>query len=169
MDEQAFERDPAQVRRAPRQLTSREQYRRIPTRAPPGEEDMDEINLEDEQGEESSARQMAQRALQRSQQTSRATQATNGARSFARNLSHRLGSGYQRVPTSEIELEEQADTAIETDADANVDSAEAAEASAESAFEDVSPTGEAAETAAGLDERRASTTHGGGLGLAVKL
>ena len=66
MDEQAFERDSAQVRRAPRQLTSREQYRRIPTRAPPGEEDMDEINLEDEQGEESSARQMAQRALQRS-------------------------------------------------------------------------------------------------------
>ena len=64
MDEQAFERDPAQVRRAPRQLTSREQYRHIPTRAPPGEEDMDDINLEDEQGEESSARQMAQRALQ---------------------------------------------------------------------------------------------------------
>ena len=51
-----------------------------------------------------------------------------------------------------MELEEQADTAIETDAAANVDSAEAAEASAETAFEDVSPTGEAADTAAGLDE-----------------
>ena len=51
MGEQEFERDPAQVRRAPRQLTSREQYRRIPTRAPPGEEDMDDINLEDEEGD----------------------------------------------------------------------------------------------------------------------
>ena len=39
-----------------------------------------------------------------------ATQARNAARSFARNLSQRLGSGYQRVPASEVELEEQADT-----------------------------------------------------------
>ena len=54
------------------------------------------------------------------------------------------------------------DTAIETDAAANVDSAEAAEASAETAFEDVSPTGEAADTAAGLDEisaRGSGTDH----------
>ena len=97
------------VLRVSSQHTSREQYRRIPTRAPPGEEDMDDINLEDEEGEESTARQMAQRALQRSQQAARqaATQARNAARSFARNLSQRLGSGYQRVPTSEVELEDQ--------------------------------------------------------------
>ena len=153
MDEQAFERDPAQVRRAPRRLTSREQYRRIPTELRQGKRH-GRHQLGGRGGEESTARQMAQRALQRSQQAARqaATQARNAARSFARNLSQRLGSGYQRVPTSEVELEEQADTAIETDADANVDSAEAAEASAETAFEDVSPTGEAADTAAGLDE-----------------
>ena len=115
---------------------------------------MDDINLEDAEGEESTAREMAQRALQRSQQAARqaASQARNAARSFARNVSQRLGSGYQRVPTSEVELEEQADTAIETDAAADVESAEAAEGSAEAAFEDVSPTDAAADTAAGLDE-----------------
>ena len=79
---------------------------------------MDDINLEDAEGEESTAREMAQRALQRSQQAARqaASQARNAARSFARNVSQRLGSGYQRVPTSEVELEEQADTAIEANA-----------------------------------------------------
>ena len=56
------------------------------------------------------------------------------------------------MPTSEVELEEQADTAVETDAAADVESAEAAEGSAEAAFENVSPTDAAADTAAGLDE-----------------
>ena len=122
---------------------SRGGYRRIPTRPAPAEGDMDEINLEAEEGEQSTARQMAQRAAQRAQQIARQTanSARTAARSFGRAVAQRLGSQYQRVSTREVAEQASTDEGVEMRQADEVRMAQATETSADDAFEDISRGG----------------------------
>ena len=134
----------ARVARAPRMLSAREfadEPRYRPMRRVsfnPGEEEFEDVGLDDE-AQESVVRQAAQKAAQTARTA--AQNARTAAQQFVRQVATRLNAGYQRVPTSEIEAEQDIEMGDIGTAEDTARSAQAAEASAEDAFQDISRGG----------------------------
>ena len=142
-----MERGEARVTRAPRMLSAREfademrgSYR--PMRRvsfTPGEEEFEDVDLQESEVQQSAIRQAAQRAAQSAKTA--AQNARQTATQFTRRVAARLNAGYRPVPTSEIEAEQDIEMGDIGTAEQDVRSAQAAEGSAEDAFEDISRGG----------------------------
>ena len=136
--------DRPRVTRAPRMLSAREfadEPRYRPMRRVsfnPGEEEFEDVGLDDE-AQESVVRQAAQKAAQTARTA--AQNARTAAQQFVRQVATRLNAGYQRVPTSEIEAERDIEMGDIGTAEDTARSAQAAEASAEDAFQDIARGG----------------------------
>ena len=125
--------DRARVARAPRMLSAREfadEPRYRPMRRVsfnPGEEEFEDVGLDDE-AQESVVRQAAQKAAQTARTA--AQNARTAAQQFVRQVATRLNAGYQRVPTSEIEAEQDIEMGDIGTAEDTARSAQAAEGKA---------------------------------------
>ena len=106
-----MERGEARVARAPRMLSVREfademrgSYR--PMRRvsfTPGEEEFEDVDLQESEVQRPAMREAAQRAAQSARTA--AQNARQAATQFTRRVAARLNAGYRPVPTSEIEAE----------------------------------------------------------------